>query len=365
MSDRAATHAVVVTGVGTLNAAFTGGADALAAWLETPRPAWRAAPSFRAPVAAVESTVLGGWLDDHETRRLSRVCQLAVAAARLALADARLGPGAPLGLVLGTEFGDLHSTVAFADGYLDGGPAGLSALLFPNTVMNAMAAATTIAVGARELSLTLNARTVAGELGVARAAGAVASGRIPAVLAGGVDQLDPLVAETLIGLGAGGEARGEGATFLVLEPRQAALARGARVLGEIAAATSRSFALRPHAIGRAGASRAIATALARAGVAAGGIGWVYPAQSGDGARDAWQARLLDEALAPHRPPRAALRPLLGAHAGTGTLAVAAAAWTARTGLLPGPDGSSRPVPPGGGLVYGVARGGSEVALVVR
>jgi 3-oxoacyl-[acyl-carrier-protein] synthase II len=357
-------HAVLVTGVGTFNAAFTGGADALAAWLETPRSARRAAPPSRAPVAAVESD-LGVWLDADETRRLSRVCQLAVAAARLAVADAGLEPGTEIGLVLGTELGDLHSTVAFADGYLAGGPAGLSALLFPNTVMNTMAAATTIAVGARELSLTLNARTVAGELAVARAAAAVASGRVPAMLAGGVDQLDPFVTETLTGLGAGGEARGEGATFLVLEPRQAALARGARLLGEIAAATSRSFPLPPHGIGRAGASRAIAAVLEGAGVAAPEIGWVYVAQSGDGARDAWQARLLDEALAPHRPSRAALRPLLGAHAGTGTLAVAAAARTARTGLLPGPDESSRPVPPGGGLVYGVARGGSEVALVVR
>jgi 3-oxoacyl-[acyl-carrier-protein] synthase II len=353
---------VLVTGVGTVNAAFAGGADALAAWLAQPR---RGAPAFSAPLAAVETAALSRWLDDTEARRLSRVCQLAVAAARLALADAGLGPGAELGLVIGTELGDLHSTRAFADRYLDDGPLGLSALLFPNTVMNTMAAATAIAVGARELSLTLNARAVAGELGVARAAAAVAGGRVPGVLAGGVDQLDPLVAETLTGLGAGGETPGEGATFLVLESREAALARGARVLGEIAAATSRSFPVRPHGVGAGGSSRAIAAALAEAGADAGAMGWVYAAQSGDGPRDAWQARLLDEALGPHRPPRAALRLLLGAHAGTGALTVAAAAWSARTGRLPDAEGSPRGARPGEGLVYGVGRGGSEVALVVR
>jgi 3-oxoacyl-(acyl-carrier-protein) synthase len=351
--------------VGTLSGAFTGGADALAAWLAAPRPLQRGSPAPGVPGGTVETAAIGRWLEEGEARRLSRVCQLAVAAARLALADAGLGPGAELGLVLGTEFGDLASTRAFADGYLAGGPAGLSALLFPNTVMNTMAAAATIAVGARELSLTLNARTVAGELAVARAAAAVAGGRVPAVLAGGVDHLDAVVTETLAGLKAGKEMRGEGATFVVLEAREAALARGARVLGEIAATASRSLPLPPHGVGADGASRAAAAALARAGFDAGALGWVYASPSGDRDRDAWQARLLDGALAPYRPPRAALRRLLGAHAGTGALTVAAGAWTARAGLLPDPDGATGPVRPGPGLIHAVSRGGSEVALVVR
>src|SRR5438874_10361915 len=48
--------------------------------------------------------------------------QLSVAAARIALADAGLGPGAGLGLVLGAEFGDVRSTREFVDGYLGRGP---------------------------------------------------------------------------------------------------------------------------------------------------------------------------------------------------------------------------------------------------
>src|SRR5439155_954432 len=111
------------------------------------------------------SSALGGLIDETEARPRSRICQLSVAAARIALADAGLGPGAGLGLVFGAEFGDLRSTIAFVDGYLHRGPGGLSALLFPNTVMNTMAAATAIAVTAAGLSLTLNAPTVAGEVG--------------------------------------------------------------------------------------------------------------------------------------------------------------------------------------------------------
>jgi len=58
--------------------------------------------------------------------------------------------------------------------------------------------------------------------------------------------------------------------------------------------------------------------------------------------------------------------LLGRHAGLGVLRVAAGAWTARSGLLPATDGATRVerVRPGRGLVHGLARGGTHVALVV-
>src|SRR2546422_317026 len=119
------------------------------------------------------SGVVSELLDQAEARRLSRVCQFAVAAARLALAEASLDARGGMALLIGTEFGDMVSTIAFVDGYLRRGPVGLSALLFPHTVMNTMAAATAIAVSAKDLSLTLNAPTVAGELAIARAFAAV------------------------------------------------------------------------------------------------------------------------------------------------------------------------------------------------
>src|SRR5256885_489504 len=148
---------VVVTGVGVVTGAVTGGREQVRAFLAS-----SGAPALRIPGSA-----LLGLVDEGEARRLSRVCQLSVAAARIALADAGLGPDPcpGLGLVIGAEFGDLRSTIEFVNGYLCRGPGGLSALLFPNTVMNTMAATTAIAVAARGLSLTLNAPTVPGDLG--------------------------------------------------------------------------------------------------------------------------------------------------------------------------------------------------------
>jgi 3-oxoacyl-[acyl-carrier-protein] synthase II len=218
---------------------------------------------------------------------------------------------------------------------------------------------------------------VAGELAIARGAAAIAAGRLDAALAGGVDELDPFVATSLAALGVTEDGRGEGAAFLVLESGRAAAARGASILGEILGAAWRALPAPPHGVGRRSTSRAVAAALADAGVDAADLGWVYPSASGDAARDAWEGAIIDTALAPHRPPATSLHRLVAHHAGLGALRVAAAAWTARAGLLP--LGGERPSASGGapapayglmrvtsrvGLVHGVARGGTHVALVV-
>jgi len=349
---------VVVTGVGVVAAGLAGGAAALRSFLAAP-PA--------TSTGRVEDAMLSGLLDGVDTRRTSRVSRLAVAAGRLALDDAGLGDAEAAAFVLGTELGDLHSTIEFADGYLRGGPQGLSPLLFPNTVMNTMASATTIAVATRGPSLTLNVRTVGGELAVARASRTIAAGRAEVALAGGVDERDPLVEEVLGDLGGGAERRGEGATVLVLEAVDHARARGATPLGEIRGAAWRGLAARPNGVGRVVESRAIGAALIEAGIAASAIGWVYGSASGDGPRDAWERALLSRALG-REVPVASLAPLLGQHAGLGALRVAAAAWTARSGrwVEPAWDGTPRltDVAPGPGLVHGIARGGTHVALII-
>jgi 3-oxoacyl-[acyl-carrier-protein] synthase II len=330
-----ARHRVAITGLGAVTPVASGGAEDVA----------RAIATGAATDGERIDRALAALVDPGDARRLSRVCQLTIAAARLALADAGREAGDGLGLVVGTELGDLRSTIAFADGYLARGPAGLSPLLFPNTVMNAMAASTAIALGARGLSLTIDAPTVAGELAVARAAACVAAGRLPAALAGGVDELDPAVAAVLDEVGVRDAARGEGAAFLVLEPLDAAVARGARILGEILGAASGALPAPPHGVGRRVGSRVVARALAGGGVRAAAVRAVYAGDNGDARRDAWEARVL-AADVPPVPRGPAIARQFGQSSALGALKVATAA------------------PHGPALVHGLARGGCQVALVV-
>src|SRR2546427_499238 len=235
---------VVVTGVGVVTGAATGGREQVRAFLAS-----SGAPALRIPGSA-----LLGLVDEGEARRLSRVCQLSVAAARIAVA-------------------------------------------------------------------------------------------------GGVDEIDPFLAELLVEAGATSETRGEGAGFVLLESLDGAHARGARVLGEIAGVAWRALRARPYRVGRGTDSRAIAAALDEAGAAPGDLGRVWISASGDGPRDRWEQALLEASLRPARPPQTALGSRVGRHSGLGALAVAASAL----------DSSSR----GPALVHAIARGGSHVAMVVR
>jgi 3-oxoacyl-[acyl-carrier-protein] synthase II len=352
-----ARHRVVITGVGAVTAVVSGGADAVAHAIAAAIPA----DGERVDRA------LAQLVDAAEARRLSRVSQLTLAAGRLALDDAglpvqggglgvRRAEGAPvccgahmfndgLGIVLGTELGDLRSTIGFADGFLSRGPAGLSPLLFPNTVMNTMAAATAIALSARDLSLTLNAPTVAGEMAVIRAAAAVAAGRAPALLAGGVDEVDPAVAAVLEEAGGWFAVRGEGSAFVVLESLESARARSARILGEILSTASAALPASPHGVGRRATPYVVLRALANASVEAAALGAIYAGHNGDARRDAWETRIL-EAAAPGVPAAPSLARQFGQTSALGPLKVLAAAGAPPT------------------LVHGLARGGSEVAIVI-
>ena len=405
--ERGAPPRVVVTGIGSVSAlGFHDGAR-LAAALERSMPALAPIQGF--PTDDCRSRLggevgdLGGHLLDGEARRLSRASQLAVVAARIALADAGSQPGQlPMaGLVLGSHWGDFRSSEAFARGFLERGPLGLSPLIFPNTVMNAMAAQVSIALGLRGPVLTLNEMDVAGELAVARAHALLLAGRARAVLAGGSDEMSPVLYRELGRLGlmsptdpgpeacrpfdrrASGTVLGEGATFLVLEAADAAEARGARVYAELAGAAWGNLPSPPRGFPPPGRPepRAIRRALAAAHVTPDTIDAVLLTGSGRPAQDACELDLVARALPPGQARVSALTPLAGEHAGLGALRTAAAALAVTGSALPLLPELSEPIRsdlrfvtapsegervlPKAAMVHGLARGGAHVALVLR
>jgi 3-oxoacyl-(acyl-carrier-protein) synthase len=399
---------IVVSGIGSVSALGAGDGAALAAALGRGKPG--IGPIRRFPVDGCASRIggeagdLAERLQDGEARRLARASQLALVAARIALADAGLQPGqlTAAGLVLGSHWGDFHSSVTFALGFLERGPLGLSPLVFPNTVMNATAAQVAIAVGVRGPLLTLNEVGVPGELAVARGAALVAAGRASVVLAGGTDELSPSLYRELSRLGtvsrtepgpegcwpfdrrAGGTVLGEGATFLILERAETALARGARIYAELSGAASGNLPSASHGFPRPGRRdpRAIRRALEVAGVPAEAVEAAYLTGSGHPEHDACELDLVAGALPPGRARLTALTPLVGEHAGLGALRVAAAALGVAGSAVPALPDLAEPIRPELGfvrdraasrlepaprtaLVHGLARGGSHIALVLR
>lgn len=400
---------VVVTGIGSVSALGIGDGASTGRALATAVPGIGPVRAFSAEGCGSRLAGEVGSLEAHlpadEARRLPRVSQFAVVAARLAMADAALElvePGA-FGLVVGSSWGDLRSSEAFAGGFLARGPLGLSPLVFPSTVMNAMAAHVAIAVGTRGPMLTMNDAGAAGELAVARGAALVRAGRATAVLVGGADELSATLYRELAGLraisprgvgpegcrpfdrDANGTVLGEGATFLVLEAEPVAVERGARIYAEVAGVAWGNLPARPGGVplARGREPAVIRRAAAAAGLREPGVDLACLTGSAVPALDACELDLLAGALGPALADAwlTALTSLAGEHAGLGAMRAGAAALALAGHAVPPLRGLERPIraglrfvgsgppeapaPPRTALVHGLARGGTEVALLLR
>lgn len=188
-------------------------------------------------------------------RPLDRTGQLVVSAAKLALAASGWTTEAlsreDVGLVLGTMFGSVHTISKFDRHALVQGPACASPMDFANTVINAAAGQTAIWHKLRGINSTIACGSTSGLVAVGYATDLVRYGHQSAVLAGGADEFcfesfcgferAGLLYEVPDGEGCSvpfdkrrtGFALGEAAALLMLEEREAAISRGANILGEV------------------------------------------------------------------------------------------------------------------------------------
>src|SRR5262249_51630939 len=179
---------------------------------------------------------------------------------------------------------------------------------------------------------------------------------------------------------ASGTVLGEGATFVVLEAADVALARGARVYGELAGAAWGNLPAPAHGFPatRRRDPVTVRRALAAAGVPSEAVDVAYLTGTGHPAHDACELDLVANALGSGPARLTALTPLAGDHAGLGGLRVAAAALAMAGAPVPALPALSQPIRPDlrfvsspveerpeAALVHGLARGGAHVALVLR
>src|SRR3954469_2670951 len=236
------------------------------------------------------------WFDGREAlgpklaRRTDRFAQFALVASDEALADAGWdGEALPceperIGCVIGTGIGGIGTIETQQDVLRDRGPQRVSPLSVPLLMSNAAAGTVAMRHGLQGQSFGVTSACAAGAHAIGTACRMIQAGDADAVVTGGAEAaLTGLARAGFASMGATSElgvsrpfdvrrdgfVMGEGAGVLVLEDAEAAVARGARVLGFVVGygASSDAFHLTaPDPEGR-GAVRAISLALADADVA--------------------------------------------------------------------------------------------------
>ncbi len=272
-----------------------------------------------APRRAVLATGadLSAWVPPAAARRMTPPSQLAVAAARMAIDHAGLAGAADeavTGVVMATSLGAVTSTEQVLDTARRSGPQAVSPFAFAESVANAAAGQVAIAIKAQGPNITVVQREAGALTAVGRGAMLIASGQADRVLVGNVDEMPPIL-HALLGrfdaLARPGEdgseiarpfdrarngfVAAEGAVVLVLEPVEAARARGARVLARVRGFGGAFDVTAPRigwGSGHLALARALVAHLGAAGCVPGDVTRIVSGASGAVSGDRLEARVL-------------------------------------------------------------------------
>lgn len=349
------------------------------------------------------------YIDPNRLRRIDHAGRLAIAACRLLLADAHLdlpaGGADDIGIVLGTYTAGLDSTVEYLEGLVRGGPTGVPALVFSNTVANAPASLCAIEFRLRGPNITMNQREASSLEALAYSCGAIQSGRAAAMISGGVDALEPIFFTLYDRFGAlspmrsrpsarcrmeasrpfdrrrNGLVLGEGAFTLLLEPLARAASRGARVYGEILGigATSSPTRLNAWATSPTELARAMRLAIEDADATPDDVSVVFATANSSPELDRLEARAINDVFHDRDVPVVSLKGALGEFSATGAASVTAALCCLARGVVPPTVGFAEPdeecavsvaatpraAPGSVALINSVASGGANYSIVLR
>lgn len=228
-------------------------------------------------------------LERQEIKRLDPSAQLALIASREAWADASLDGIAPERILVdyATGIGGLWTLLDAWDTLKEKGPRRVLPMTIPMLMPNAAAAAVSMHLGARAGARTVVSACASGTESIANAYEHLQLGLADVVVAGGTESVvhplplaafaamqalskrndDPARASRPYDVDRDGFVLGEGAATLILETKEHAEARGARIYAELAggAVTSDSYHITAPDPEGSGAARAVIQALQQAG----------------------------------------------------------------------------------------------------
>jgi 3-oxoacyl-[acyl-carrier-protein] synthase II len=321
---------VVITGIGCVTPVGTG-VDGLWAGLRARRSAVREItrfdPSpFRSRIAAeIPDFRPQDHLDARQTRRYDRFSQLGVAAARLALTDGGLDPAREdrdrVGVMMGSALGGVAHAEQQAAVFQRDGLRAVDANLALTVFGGAVSCNIAIAFGFTGPNATNGMSCASGTVALGDALHAIRRGTADVMLAGGAEAPlaplcfgafaliramstrndDPATASRPFDLDRDGFVMGEGSAVLVLEARDRALARGARIYAEVLgyALTNDAHHMTAPKPGGREAARAMALALRDAGVAPADVAYVNAHGSSTPLNDATETAALKRVFGDH------------------------------------------------------------------
>jgi 3-oxoacyl-[acyl-carrier-protein] synthase II len=360
---------VVITGIGAITPIGTGAEDLWSGVLanrSAVRPIDRFdASAFPSRIAAqIDAFDPAAHLDARRARRLDRFSALSVAAARMAVEDAALaiqdGVAARTGVWIGSALGGVAYGEEQHQRYVERGVHGVSPTLALAVFGGAGPSNVALDLGVTGPTVGNANSCASGATAIGQAFHAVRDGSVDVALAGGAEAPlapltfgafalirvlssrndDPETASRPFDRDRDGFVMGEAAAILVLEEREAAVARRARIVAEVlgfGASNDAYHMTAPRPDGR-DAARAIRAALSDAGIGAERIGYVNAHGSSTPLNEPAEARAIRSALGPgsERVPVSGTKGLYGHALGaSGAVEAAITALALERGVLPG------------------------------
>lgn len=265
------------------------------------------------------------YMDRKDAKRMDRFAQLAVAASRQAVADAKLDitelNADAIGVLIGSGIGGLRVMEDQQTVLLEKGPDRCSPFMVPMMIANMAAGLTAIQLGAKgPCNVTVTA-CAAGSNAVGEAFRLIQHGYAQAMICGGTESCvtplamagfaackalslrndDPAHACRPFDQGRDGFVMGEGAGILVLESLEHAQARGAHIYGEIVGygMTCDAYHITSLVPGGLGAARAIELALRDANLQPSQVSYINAHGTSTPANDSTETAAIKKALGEH------------------------------------------------------------------
>lgn len=359
---------VVISGIGPVTPIGIGVAafwDGLRSARSVVRTLTRFDPSpFRSHVAAeIDGFDPESFMEPRRAKRLDRCSQFTLAGARLALRDAGIElereDRERVGAMMGSALGGVEFAEREHQKYLAGGVRAVEPGLALTVFVGAASCNLAIELGISGPNITNGMSCASGAIAIGEAARAIQQGEADVMLAGGAEaplsplsygafaiiramstrNQDPATASRPFDQNRDGFVMAEGAAVLVLEERDRARARGAAPYAEIVGyglTNDAHHMTAPRPDGRQ-ASRAMQTALNRAGVPGEAVGYVNAHGSSTPLNDPTEALALRQVLGPHaeRVPISGTKGYYGHALGaSGAIEAAICALASRRGWLP-------------------------------